>query len=582
MRKRAFIKDPLWGNVEFFSWESCVTNHFVFNRLTNIIQNSSAFRAYPGLKYSRFLHTIGVVHVVTQLLPNSLKNANSSLHAEFFKEARKADSSFNKAQVELIRKELAGHLGGNIEFAVLLAALRMSAFIHDLGHLPYSHVFESALESFISKGIEGVIEIKPDTAKLRAKLIHLLEIESSYETDAEPDKIHERVGMKLATALQHELRMREDPLSQLSANLIHIACDLLRTSTFPIAKTFIKGTVDADRIDFIRRDGVFSGLFSSAVDYGRLFTLYTLEETVTEAVDPKRSKKKKGKNKIVACPSNRAVSETEKLLWERFQDYKYIVMHHKVHLYDEIVENILVRLLAEGTLDTFINDLVHLLETKHEHKDDLESKNQEVSLLLALLLEFDDPWLESHIRSTYRKNISSLTIAPSDNEGKVLFQVYVEQRQRFISAFKSDCEFWDAVSIYAKRLSKLRPLKLPSEEGETIRNERYYFFNALYGTKFSLQSHLKSKLGYSVIVGPTERKVNYGIRNDNEAAFYQINELLDFLKLKKYRTMLFNLWFESKDGVTKEKFLAEALPIIERVVFHALDELRGERDLPSI
>jgi HD superfamily phosphohydrolase len=580
MHKRAFIKDPLWGNIEFFSWESCVTNHFIFNRLTNIIQNSSAFRAYPGLKYSRFLHTIGVVHVVTQLFTNSLKNAKPKFLRELRKEAKKADGYLTKPQIKFIRQELLQELGGNTTFAVLLASLRMSAFMHDLGHLPYSHVFENALESFISPDIKKTIHIAKKTKLSRATLIRLLKRAVSVDTkpDAEktePEKIHERVGIHLANALQEDLGKQKTDISHLCSSLIHSASDLQSTDSFPISKTFIKGTVDADRIDFIRRDGHFSGLFSSSVDCGRLFTLYTLEETMVEQEHQQKSKLTKGKKakgKIVSCPSFRAVSETEKLLWERFQDYKYIVMHHKVHLYDEVVENILVRLLANGKLNKFLRDLIYLLGGDKD-EDSLVSKKRGVNFQTSLLLEFDDPWLESYIRSTYRQILDE-----SENvQGGIFFEVYVEQRKRFTSAFKSDFEFWKAVADYAPRFSGLLPTK--PILGEKIRSNRDYFFAALYKMKFSLQALLEKKLGYPVIIGPTERKVNYGIRDENEAAFYQISELLNFLKLKKYGTMLFNLWFDSKSHISPEAFQKIALPIIENVIFKETDGIQGITEL---
>jgi hypothetical protein len=386
----------------------------------------------------------------------------------------------------------------------------------------------------------------------------------------------------LAAALAQQLSS-DDPESRVAASIIKVAISLLRSDEFPISTSFIKGTVDADRIDFTRRDGHFSGLFSSAIDYGRLFTLYTLEEVKVEGAEKSKEKAKENSRveekeplKIMARPSVRAISETEKLLLERFQDYKYIVMHHKVHLYDEVVENILVRLLSEGTLNQFLEDLIYLLKLKPDqwHKR-LSEKSQDLQLLQAVLLEFDDPWLESHIRSTYRKNLNkSLKL---QGESATLFEVYVEERKRFTSAFKSDCEFWDAVEKYAPRLHKLRPLSAPI--GEEIINVRSYFFGALYAMKFSLQAHLRDQMGCMVLVGPADRKVNYGVRNDDIARFYQVRELVDFLKLKKFGTMLFNLWFESDSKYTKEKFIQTALPIVENVVLEDVDKNLGIREL---
>jgi HD superfamily phosphohydrolase len=610
MSKRAFIKDPLWGNIEIFSWETCLTNHFIINRLTNIIQNSSAFRAYPGLKYSRFLHSLGVVHVVTHLSSNAIRNAQPEVFCEFKKEADEANKLFSPDQIKLICGELVAFVGQHSEFAALLAILRTCAFIHDLGHLPYSHVFENALEAFLTDGLEKTIAIHPDVVSSRktiAELIHkpahknhdhqqgehahelmgvrLDELNHIDNKDHQHEKIHELVGVHLADALANELAEETSPISKLASSLIHAACQLLRSRQFPIAMTFIKGVVDADRIDFTRRDGAFSGLFHSAVDYDRLFMLYTLEKIELE-----------GDKKIVAQPSIRANSETEKLLWERFQDYKYIVMHHKVHMYDEVVENIIVHLLAGGRLHTFLKDLIKLLQFKISsdakgfHKKQEEHKGR-FALLSSVLLQFDDPWLESHIRSIYREILEGKkeerTIQEDnppfleiDHDAHILFEVYVEDRRRFISAFKSDSEFWDAVGKHARTLECLLPKGPVLTKGEEL--FRQYFFDSLYAGKFALQDLIMKKLnGVTVLIGPTERKVNFGVRDEDEARSYQVNDLVDYLKHKKYGTMLFNLWFDRESGLTRASFLEQTMPIIEKFTSLAIVKARAAARLLS-
>jgi len=248
--------------------------------------------------------------VATQLFANAIRNAETSDLEALKEEARQIRDDLAQPQIDLISQELSQYVGGNLDFAPLLAALRMCAFIHDLGHLPYSHVFENALDSFIAPGLGKLVEIKASVVNLRHDLTILLE-ETSTESSgpSEPSKIHERLGLQLALALSRELSTESSAKAKLAAHLIHTASNLLSidSAKFPITESFIKGTVDADRIDFTRRDGYFSGLFSSAVDYGRLFTLYTLQRTGV-----------KESQRIISCPSHRAISETEKLLWERF------------------------------------------------------------------------------------------------------------------------------------------------------------------------------------------------------------------------------------------------------------------------
>ena len=78
-KKRHFIADPIWGQIELFPWETKILNHFVFNRLHDVMQNSCAYKVYPGLKYSRFLHSIGVLHTATEIFTNCIINIENEL-----------------------------------------------------------------------------------------------------------------------------------------------------------------------------------------------------------------------------------------------------------------------------------------------------------------------------------------------------------------------------------------------------------------------------------------------------------------------------------------------------------------------
>jgi hypothetical protein len=64
--KRRLIKDPVWGNLELFSWEGRLVNHFLFNRLHNIVQNSSAYKVYPGPVASHRRQDLTVIPRVSQ------------------------------------------------------------------------------------------------------------------------------------------------------------------------------------------------------------------------------------------------------------------------------------------------------------------------------------------------------------------------------------------------------------------------------------------------------------------------------------------------------------------------------------
>lgn len=527
--KRRLIKDPVWGNLEVFSWENQLLNHFLFNRLHNIVQNSSAYKVYPGLKYSRFLHTVGVSHVATQLFLNAAAKADGDALTALNKEAKKIGKEITLGAKSRIAHAIVRSFPCSSSHAVMLAAIRVAALVHDIGHLPYSHVFENAVNDFRLSEFGEAIKFTALGKRKRNELNKLLA--SSGKMDKPDVKLHELLGDTFVKVLQ--TIFAEDP--EISG-LLKVASLILKTNETPIAKGFIIGTIDADRIDFVRRDGFFSGLFNSSVDFGRIFAFYELAwDEETQLWMPR--------------PSCRTVSETEKLLMERFLDYKYIVVHHKVHLYDEIMGNVLVRLMASGALGKFVNTLCKLLKFSPPKR--LRGQQKRIELLQSLLTEFDDPWVEIEIRRQYAKPQD-----PDDKATELLFEAYVEDRQCFRSAFKTDIDFQEMCSKHAPELMKLDP--------NSVRN-------AFGASKYILQKNLSDKLRRAVLIGATDKKLSYGIRNDSAAKFVGVADLHDFLIKKKVHSLTFNFWYEKdetddEDETEHRRIVAEALCYLQEAL----------------
>jgi len=178
-------------------------------------------------------------------------------------------------------------------------------------------------------------------------------------------------------------------------------------------------------------------------------------------------------------------------------------MHHKVHFYDEVVENIIVHLLAEGELNSFLKDLIYLLALKsNSAAANMKKKRKHLEALQSLLVTFDDPWLESRIRSIYRHNVE----AGDGIEKEFLFEAYVESRKRFVSAFKSDYEFWEAVGDYAPRLGTLKPRETAVENNKSLDSRA--FFSMFFTLLSSPYSHyLNKNLDAVSSLGPLSAKL---------------------------------------------------------------------------
>ncbi len=535
MSKRSFIKDPVWGNTEIFEWEKELLNHFLLNRLHNVVQTSCAFRVYPGLRHSRFSHSIGVMHVATQMFANLVTNSSSEALEQLRVEREGVEGTFgsrvNTAGVH-ISKSVCSVTSCPDDWAVLLASIRVAALLHDIGHLPYSHVFEFALQSFLDYDL-GVYDsptaLREQQTALRTKLAIYQDSEEASACGKGPwDRPHESLARNFIYVMIQDLRsMPGDGASPVvqACLLTEAANEILNGPSMPISHSLIAGVLDADRIDFVRRDSLFSGLLTSSVDYNRLFSTYEL--------------RKKADGEYAPCPSLRAASEAEKLLWERFLEYKYVAAHHKVHFFDELLERLIYHLMLAGRLSPFLSNLRKLLQFGPQAPLAVADQVGHARLKQELLTQFDDPWLEHEIREGYRQSTNG---SDEDRLIRFLFESLVEDRDRFRSLFKRDDEYHSFVKEKGPRaLTSADETEGAEWVAMSVRVKKYEWEIEI---SESLNQETGSEAPLSVIIGDSSSKITDGFGQDKSAAdFFRLSELREFLQHKIASTMPFNLWY---------------------------------------
>ena len=616
--KRRFIKDPVWGHVEFFPWERILLRHELVNRLHGVCQTSCTFKVYPALRYSRFSHSIGALHVVTQMFVNIARNleinAKSGDDAEAKERGTKAqaqlqqevalvDSQFadcNQAKLDEVREVLARSLAVRKSNALALAVVRLGALLHDMGHLPYSHLFEHTLGAFIAirpgngkvdpeRGDEPPSDVQydiptgdPDVTHLRDEL-RKAHYKAGRKHPALP-KFHELLGYQFATLIANSLDVAAENLMQTILRVaVLTARDVwareLRAKAAgddgeaakkkadgicetPILSSLLSGHIDADRIDFVHRDSYFSGLFTCSVDSRRLFDLY--EAAFDYSVEPNQANQARRQSRQdpvsrgwCARPSCRSASDAGKLLIERYQLYKYVVAHHRVHHFDELLERCLMVLLIEGKFNKLLDALAKLLVTNF--KDSGSGKGLMRALKLRRqLLYIDDSWVDVQIRDRYAQfdEPSNTSGASEDVEAQrkeTLFEAFLESRSRLSSAFKWDMNFdhwWQTKVIpWFKRESAEHQ---PSLEAATVERLAVRFRLDLVGLlrehRHKLETFLPTAAGCQVvIVGVTGAKVKAHIGDADEAGFFGLKTVNKYLRDLTTETMVFNLWFALKD-----------------------------------
>jgi uncharacterized protein len=123
------IYDPVHRFIGINPIEDRLIRSRPFERLRMIHQCGSTFFVYPGGSHKRFEHSLGVMHVATQIYDKVMDSVDGEL--------------FEKAGSENLLKEIPKK--GSEQAHYWRQILRLACLCHDMGHLPFSHVAEKAL-----------------------------------------------------------------------------------------------------------------------------------------------------------------------------------------------------------------------------------------------------------------------------------------------------------------------------------------------------------------------------------------------------------------------------------------------------
>lgn len=200
------IRDTLYGMIKLSKPEFDLLDTFPLQRLRRIKQLAMANLLYPGANHTRFEHTLGVMHLSTRI----------------------ADKLIDKRDMP--------------DFHYKREAIRGAALLHDIGHGPFSHVFESVLQEknkdLVEKG-----EIEEIHEQITLDIIDLNEdIKKCFD-----NKTLELVKKIIAKSMRRELE-----------------------------KEIVSGPLDADKYDYLIRDSNYTGVKYGFFDFERLLDTMTV------------------------------------------------------------------------------------------------------------------------------------------------------------------------------------------------------------------------------------------------------------------------------------------------------------------
>lgn len=294
------VNDPCWGSIELFEWEIAILDTAFMQRLRGVLQLGMAYAVYPGANHTRFSHTLGVIEAAQRIITSLKKNAyNRSTYG------RDRDDQIKTPSVHETQ------------------AIRLAALLHDIGHAPFSHASEDILEDLSEGGIDKVSKI------LREHFPGAEKIQPS-ETIACLIILSESLESVFCSPKFHINHNQKDKLP------LVIVARLLGSTKYAEASylaTIISGPIDADKIDYMRRDSFFSGL-PIGLDVDRLINkLEVITVTPDNAPDKQlQQDAEEAQNKklhlVGISPSG--LTAYEQMVVSRVLLYDRIYYHHKV------------------------------------------------------------------------------------------------------------------------------------------------------------------------------------------------------------------------------------------------------------
>lgn len=213
------LRDPIHGDIELSPLEVALIDLPVMQRLRGIKQLGTAYLVYPGALHTRFDHAIGVCALAHRIVA-SLRRAGFAVTAE---------------------QE---------------AAIGAAALLHDVTHVPFGHTLEDERRLF-PRHDKG------------ARLARLL--------DGELGAALERLGLRREVGA---LLGQAGPVVEISGavmpGLERPGAGLSVPGMPAWAREIVSGTIDADLLDYLRRDSFFAGL---AHDYDdRILRAFALHD----------------------------------------------------------------------------------------------------------------------------------------------------------------------------------------------------------------------------------------------------------------------------------------------------------------
>jgi uncharacterized protein len=260
------IRDPVHGSIQIHDSEIQILEHPFYQRLRNIKQLGFSEYVFPGATHTRYLHSIGVMHVSTLVFNSLFKNQQSK------------------------------------EIQRLKETLRLGCLLHDIGHAPLSHSTESVMPMVSALKLPTQFNPPMDRQATHEDYTIKSIVDSSFTQSFKG--VTAEFGIDPIAVAELVIGETKSPA--------YFTVDGI--NYFPLLHQLVSSEMDCDRMDYLLRDSYFCG-----VSYGK-FDLDWIIDNLKICVEKKEA---------YLGISERAISTFDDFLLSRFHMFMMVYFHYR-------------------------------------------------------------------------------------------------------------------------------------------------------------------------------------------------------------------------------------------------------------
>ena len=277
------VFDNVHGNIRLYPVEKDIIDTAIFQRLRRISHLALAEFVFPGATHSRFAHSLGTLYTISEML-TSLKENNSE------------ELIFPESDIQVIR---------------------LVGLLHDVGHLPFSHVLDGLMEEETG--------LKHDDLTVK------------FVKESEIGRILDRYRDLDQDLLINVLEKNFTPTEERKLNYVSL----------------IDGNLDADKLDYLKRDSVNTGVGYGSIDVERILK--------TISIDDNHS----------ICIMNKGRLALENLCIARYHMFQTVYFHKSVVAFETMLSRLYEQLTNDNTDNIFsFNKVINFNENEFIKYDD--------------------------------------------------------------------------------------------------------------------------------------------------------------------------------------------------------------------